>query len=188
MFRKYLEEYLGDLDGFGDDTLEDSLVEFENTTKRRYTGEEECIVLRVPGLTDNLDKGIKRQKLTLKGGLVKELFKPVMTAITTLVKCQLQQSKKARAIILVGGFGESPYLRNCIRQVVGPDTEIMQPAYGWTAVVRGALLKAIHDTAPETSRVDIASRKARSAYGISHMTRYNAAAHHDQPKYVCSPP
>ena len=177
IFRKYLEDNFGDLDGFGDDTLEDALIEFENITKRRFTGDEDIIILRVPGLVDNAEKGIKRQKLTLKGCVVKDLFKPVMTAITTLIKCQLQQSKTARAVVLVGGFGQSPYLRNCVRNVVGKEIEIMQPAYGWTAVVRGALLKALHGSAPDTSRVDIAARKARSAYGLDFMVGYDPIKH-----------
>ena len=106
-----------------------------------------------------------------------------MAHITTLVKCQLQQSKKARAIILVGGFGQSAYLRSCIKQVVGEEVEIMQPAYGWTAVVRGALLKALHDTAPGTSRITIGSRRARRAYGMGFRTSYKAGRHRGQPKY-----
>lgn len=184
IFRKYLEENLSDLDGYEDDTLEDALTEFENITKRKFTGEEETVILRVPGLLDNAERGIKRQKLTLKGVVLKDLFKPVMMAITTLVKSQLQQSKKARAVILVGGFGQSPYLRSCIQQVIGPAIEIMQPAFGWTAVVRGALLKAIHDAAPEASRVNIISRKARSAYGIRFAREFDDTEDFGQPRYV----
>ncbi|KAJ9606959.1 hypothetical protein H2200_008970 [Cladophialophora chaetospira] len=141
IFRKYLEDTLSDLDGFGEDTLEDALVEFENITKRRFIGEEDFIIIRVPGLADNAEKGVKRQKITIKGATLKNLFTPVMTAITTLVKSQLQQSKDARAVILVGGFGQSPYLRNCVKQVISDEIEIMQPVYGWTAVVRGSLLR-----------------------------------------------
>ncbi|OQU95466.1 hypothetical protein CLAIMM_01668 isoform 2 [Cladophialophora immunda] len=177
IFRKYLEENLSDLDGFDEDTLEDALNEFENITKRRFTGQEESIIVRVPGLMDNAEKGIKRQKLTIKAAVLKDLFKPVMTAITTLVKSQLQQSKTARAVILVGGFGQSSYLRSCIQQVIGENIDIMQPAYGWTAVVRGALLYALHDTTPEELRVNIASRQARRAYGMTCSERYGASDH-----------
>ena len=60
-FRKYLEETLRNLDGFGDDTIEDAMIEFENITKRRFTGEEDSIVIRVPGVTDHAEKGIRRQ-------------------------------------------------------------------------------------------------------------------------------
>lgn len=184
IFRKYLEDSLGDLDGFGDDTLEDAMEEFETTTKRRFIGTEESVLIRVPGLADNVEKGVRRQKLTIKGAVLRDLFKPVMGAITTLVKCQLQHSKKARAIILVGGFGQSPYLRRCIQQVVGDEIEIMQPAYGWSAVVRGALLKALHDTSPEHSRVDISSRRARRAYGVKLCDSYNPHLHHGRQKFV----
>ena len=183
IFREYLEENFGASDGFGEDTLEDALVEFENITKRRFTGNEESVIIRVPGLLDDGEKGIKRQKLTLSGSVLKELFKPVMTTITALVKSQLQQSKGAKAIILVGGFGQSPYLRNCLRKVVGTAVEILQPAHGWTAVVRGTLLKAIHDTATETSRFEIVSRKARSAYGMICYVPYDDVKHYGQPRY-----
>ncbi|OAP59951.1 hypothetical protein AYL99_04953 [Fonsecaea erecta] len=183
IFRKYLEENLSDLDGFDEDTLEDALNEFENITKRRFTGEEQSVILRVPGLTDDVEKGIKRQKFTIKATVIKDLFKPVMTAITTLVKSQLQQSKTAKAVILVGGFGQSPYLRSCIQQVVGENIEIIQPPYGWTAVVRGALLVALHDSAPSESRVNIASRQARRAYGTKVSERYAKPEHINRPTY-----
>ncbi|KIW81060.1 hypothetical protein Z517_04083 [Fonsecaea pedrosoi CBS 271.37] len=177
IFRRYLEENFSHLDGFDDDTLEDALNEFENITKRRFTGQEQSIVIRVPGLTDNIAKGIKRQKLTIKAAVLKDLFNPVMTAITTLVKHQLQQSKGARAVILVGGFGQSPYLRSCIQQVIGKDIEIMQPAYGWTALVRGALLHALHDTTPDELRVTVDSRRVRRAYGSRCLKPYDIRYH-----------
>ncbi|KIY00568.1 uncharacterized protein Z520_03231 [Fonsecaea multimorphosa CBS 102226] len=183
IFQKYLEENLSDLDGFDEDTLEDAMNEFENITKRKFTGQEESIIVRVPGLTDNVEKGIKRQKLTIKAAVLKDLFSPVMTAITTLVKSQLQQSKQAKAVILVGGFGQSPYLRSCLQQVVGENIEIMQPAYGWTAVVRGALLHALHDTTPDELRINIASRRARRAYGTLRLEWIR----NDDPEHIGRP-
>ncbi|KAK4937981.1 hypothetical protein LTR10_021470 [Elasticomyces elasticus] len=177
IFKRYLEENLGDMDGFGDDTLEDALAEFESTLKRKFTGDEEKVVIRVPGLADDPAKGVRRQKLTIKGTVLKDLFKPVMTAITILIKGQLQQCKDAKAVILVGGFGQSPYLRKCIGKVIGGNIEIMQPAYGWTAVVRGALIKSLHDAAPGAARIGITTRRARRAYGLEVGRPYLAAKH-----------
>ncbi|KAI1618641.1 hypothetical protein EDD36DRAFT_37652 [Exophiala viscosa] len=183
IFKKYLEENLSDMDGFGDDTLEDALAEFESTLKRKFTGDEEKVVIRVPGLVDNAARGVRRQKLTIKATLLKDIFQPVMTAITTLIKSQLQQCKQAKAVILVGGFGQSPYLRKCIEKVVEDDIEIMQPAYGWTAVVRGALIKSLHDAAPGATRVGITTRRARRAYGTTIAHAFKSPKHIGRDKW-----
>lgn len=164
-FRKYLEEQLETVEGLDDDTLEDAMLDFETSIKRKFTGEERNVIVRVIGLQDDASKNIRRQRMTISSDVLKSLFEPVIACITTLVKHQLRQAGDAKAVILVGGFGQSIYLRKCIEKIVGDSVEVLQPANGWTAVVRGALIRGLDEHAPNMSRISIASRVARKAYG-----------------------
>ncbi|KIV84785.1 hypothetical protein PV11_00543 [Exophiala sideris] len=183
IFARYLEDQLQDLEGYDDDTLEEALQDFETNAKRRFTGEDAGVSVRVRGLVDNPAKGIKRQRLTISAEKIKSLFEPVMSTIITLVMTQLKQTKQAKAVILVGGFGQSPYLRNCLKKIVPQAIEVLQPVHGWTAVVRGALIKSLNEISPDTSRICIASRIARKAYGLSCGTAFDPAVHKDSAKY-----
>ena len=53
----------------------------------------------------------------------------------------------------------------------------MQPPNGWTAVVRGALMKGLSFLSPTTERVKVHSRTARKHYGTEIMSRYDSAKH-----------
>jgi hypothetical protein len=85
IFARFLEDHLQDLEGYDDDTLEEALHDFETNAKRRFTGDEAGITVRVRGLVDDPAKGIKRQRLTISADKVKSLFEPVMSTIITLV-------------------------------------------------------------------------------------------------------
>ena len=73
----------------------------------------------VPGLQDNEDLRIKKNKMTLTGPEVKAIFDPVVKAVLDLVTGQIKAAKRqVKAVILVGGFGQSAYLRDAIREEI----------------------------------------------------------------------
>lgn len=113
---------------------------------------------------------------------MKSLFEPVISAIITLVMAQLKQTKQAKAVILVGGFGQSPYLRNCIKKVVGNEIEVIQPVEGWSAVVKGALIKGLSETVPDGSGPSVTTRVSRKSYGISCHVKYDPLIHDEARK------
>ena len=78
---------------------------------------------------------------------------------------------------MVGGFGQNAYLRESIRAAIDPGIEVMQPPNGWTAVVRGALMKGLSQMEPTTARVKVASRTARKHYGTEIMSRFDPIKH-----------
>ena len=78
---------------------------------------------------------------------------------------------------MVGGFGQSAYLRETVRAAIDPNVEVMQPPNGWTAVVRGALMKGLSQLEPETERVKVAARTARKHYGTEIMSKYDSSKH-----------
>lgn len=173
IFRRYIEETVGQMEDYDTDTLEAAMEKFETMTKRKFAGDGEDLIIPVPGLESNRSLGIARGKMTISAAKMKALWEPVITAITTLVSTQIKISKNVKAVLLVGGFGQNPYLKSCVEQVVGPRVEVMQPAKGWTAVVRGALIKGLAGEDPNNSRIAIASRVARKYYGMDCYTRYD---------------
>lgn len=55
----------------------------------------------------------------LGGAELREVFRPVVDEVITLVKGQVRATKKkVKAVLLVGGFGQSAYLRDSIRGAV----------------------------------------------------------------------
>lgn len=86
----------------------------------------------VPGLADDSDSGIRRGKVVLKAAELRGVFRPVIDEVITLVKGQVRATKKkVKAILLVGGFGQSAYLRDSIRDAVEDSTiEVLQPPNG----------------------------------------------------------
>lgn len=86
----------------------------------------------VPGLADDPDSGIRRGKVVLRAAELRGVFRPVIDEVITLVKGQVRATKKkVKAIILVGGFGQSAYLRDSIRDAVEDSAiEVLQSPNG----------------------------------------------------------
>lgn len=183
IFRKYLETTLSDNDGWDDDTLEGALERFETVAKRTFKGDQGDVVIPVPGLTNDRSKGVMRGKLTMSASTLRNIFEPIVTAIATLVTSQIRATGDVKAVILVGGFGQSPYLRTSIAKVIGDSVQVIQPAKGWNAVVQGALIKGLAQTSPGASRITIGSRVARKAYGFEIGVEFNPSEHQQSRKY-----
>ena len=132
----------------------------------------------VPGLADDPVQRVRRGKFRMTGAQVSKIFEPVVDEIVTLVKGQIAASgKKVNAVLMVGGFGQNAYLRETIRAAIDPRIEVMQPPNGWTAVVRGALMKGLSQLEPTTTRVKVTSRTARKHYGTECFIKYNKFKH-----------
>ena len=183
IFGKYLEDNFWDDEEWDDDLQDEAMSTFE-VQKRDFTGEDGKLVINISGFPDDLGRGIKRGRLTIPPKQVKTMFQPVMAAITRLIRQQIKQTKNCKAVLLVGGFGRSVYLRKCIENVVGAGIEVLQPPNAWTAVAKGALIWALNDDSQETSRIDISSRRARKSYGIRVGVPYDSRIHERKRKLV----
>lgn len=112
-----------------------------------------------------------------------------MHEVNKLVMDQVRAARQAmmknpKAIVIVGGFGQNAYLRDCIRELVASSNiEVLQSPNGYvpippgiyspyadifscTAVVRGALMKGLATTSPFFASVSISGRRARKHYGF----------------------
>lgn len=114
----------------------------------------------------------------MTGAQVSKIFEPVVQEIVALVQGQIAATgKTVNAVLMVGGFGQNAYLRETIRASIDPNIEVMQPPNGWTAVVRGALMKGLAQLEPTTARVKVTSRTARKHYGTEIMNKYDKVKH-----------
>lgn len=57
--------------------------------------------------------------MTMSGADVRDIFEPVVKEVIRLVTEQIKAAKRhVKAVVLVGGFGQSAYLRDAIREEV----------------------------------------------------------------------
>lgn len=130
------------------------------------------------GLANNKTLGISRGRFALKASELQTIFEPVVLEVIRLVKEQITASNvPIRAILLVGGFGASSYLKERLRNAVDKDIQIMQPPNAWQAIVQGAVLKGLANAVPELAVVKVKNRKARKHYGTEWRARYDEKLH-----------
>ena len=73
----------------------------------------------VVDIQDNANLQIKRGTMKLSGSDLHGVFDPVIMQIISLVQGQVRATKASvKAVLLVGGFGQSSYLRDRIRDAV----------------------------------------------------------------------
>ncbi|MCJ1230796.1 hypothetical protein MMC12_007470 [Toensbergia leucococca] len=184
IFQKFLRDKFENDPTWDEDVLEEAMKRFEMVSqlsqqvKRSFRGTYgEEFQIPVAGLRDNPANGIRRGRLRLTGTEVRQIFEPVVQQVITLVLGQIQATQSpVKAVLLVGGFGQSAYLRDRVREAVG-SVEVMQSPNGWTAVVRGALMKGLASTAPSFATVKVSGRSARKHYGISSIKPYDINCH-----------
>lgn len=106
------------------------------------------------------------------------IFDPVIEQVVALVKAQIVSTKKdIKAVLLVGGFGQSFYLKERLRSSLASSIEVIQPSNSWTAVVRGAVMIGAQSDV-------VQSRAAREHYGILAEASYDRSIHSEDQKYI----
>ncbi|KAM7208466.1 actin-like ATPase domain containing protein [Naviculisporaceae sp. PSN 640] len=184
-------------------TWQMGLKYFEEFVKRNFNEDEHQEVnIPFPGLPDDEEVGLDSGFLVMTAAQIKEIFEPVIKEVCDLVQGQVDTLRAkggvVSGIILVGGFGQSDYLYQRLKQHFssaapppyterpthatanaldeGTSIEVMQPVYAWTAVVRGAVLRGLEGNM-------VISRKARMHYGTSYATVYDENKHSVSERY-----
>ncbi|KAK3904103.1 chaperone protein DnaK [Staphylotrichum tortipilum] len=181
-FAKFLRAKLGRADGFDDEVLADAMEKFEKTIKRQFTlnaKDDDTYIIPVGGLANNKELGISRGRYSLKASDLRVIFEPVVQEVIKLVKDQIASSKvPIKAVLLVGGFGASNYLKERLRGAINSSIQIMQPPNAWLAVVHGAVMKGLAQSAPDQlTLVRVQNRRARKHYGTEWRVRYDEKLH-----------
>ncbi|KAF5605879.1 uvsb pi-3 kinase [Fusarium pseudocircinatum] len=171
-FRRHLKQTHGDK-YWTDERLIIALSEFESF-KKTFSPKGEPLTLKVdPSL------GLRRNRYTMTQDDMKtKIFEPIMKDVVCLIKEQIKMAGDGvAAVIMVGGFGQSRYLKSRVRDAISSRTDVLQPESGWTAVVKGAAMHGLSRYQPAGTRVEVASRIARRSYGTCLMTKYDMMKH-----------
>ncbi|KAI8633026.1 hypothetical protein F5Y19DRAFT_416205 [Xylariaceae sp. FL1651] len=137
-------------------------------------------------------------RIELKSGHIGEVFENIISQIEGLVSHQLRRIKERKAkeeqkkppkyVILVGGFGRCRFLYERLSTLVGNQSEILQSSgtAPWTAVCRGAVLRAIISKGllPH-SLVQISSRVSRASFGKTVLRHWIDGEFLEEDKYYC---
>lgn len=158
---------------------------FEIRTKRKFDNEDLEVVVKVTGARDYSKGGlmVKKQKVFIPAADIKVMFDTVCCTVADLIKEQRSKAAKTKdymgikAVVLVGGFGESPYLRQYLKTEfarIDKSIAFVEPKHGWSAVVRGALSRALPIVASQQLVPRVTSRQARRFYGITLSQPFDA--------------
>ncbi|KXL43111.1 hypothetical protein M433DRAFT_100662 [Acidomyces richmondensis BFW] len=174
---------------------------FEEFVKRNFNEDEHSEVnVPFPGLPDDEEAGLDSGFLVMSAEQVKGIFEPIIRQVIDLVEGQVHAIRSkdglVSGIILVGGFGQSNYLYNRLKQhfnaappppyterpnhetalAAQQNVEVLQPLHAWTAVVRGAVIRGIEGTVVD-------KRKSRFHYGTSYATVFDEQKHPISDRY-----
>lgn len=104
-----------------------------------------------------------------------------MESSSQILKLVTDQQAASRveisAIVLVGGLGQSLYLRERLQVHMGPNFQILQPGNAWTAVVQGAVMKGLSEVVSDQGTITILNRKARKHLGFELSVPFNPNLH-----------
>lgn len=134
--------------------------------------------------------GIKRNRYTMPQEEMKtKIFDPIMMDIVGLVQEQIAMAgDDVTAVVLVGGFGQSHYLKSRIKKEIAPRTQVVQPEDGWAAVVKGAVIHGLSQYGSSSATVEVASRVARRSYGTCLLAKYDMMRHDPREAYGTAHP
>ncbi|KAI2627816.1 hypothetical protein GGR54DRAFT_628853 [Hypoxylon sp. NC1633] len=177
-------------EGWDKDLLHEMIDHFERITKRAFSmdslTQNESFQLPASGLAVNKSLGvIRRGKLTLTAEELHMIYEPDIVRIIQLVKEQITTAQvPIRAVLLVGGYGASTYLRERLEIAVrgipsnGTGIEVLQPPNSWTAVIRGAIMKGLSLVMPVDYDVPVVkARTGRKHYGYELGVPFDLTKH-----------
>ncbi|KAJ5708455.1 hypothetical protein N7488_008256 [Penicillium malachiteum] len=124
-------------------SMSHAFAEFEEF-KRHFTGETPMDHLfPVLGLPNNRRLKINKELLRVSTAEILTVFGPVCREVIALIQAQIRRCRgDVDAVVLVGGFGDSPYIRQQVRMALRQtNIRLITPGNGWTAVSTGTLRK-----------------------------------------------
>ncbi|KAF8243757.1 actin-like ATPase domain-containing protein [Wilcoxina mikolae CBS 423.85] len=165
-FEQYIRGVLGDgvIDAMKPVSKNGMMRSWEEAVKFQFgnTAEGEEFFVSVPGIPDNDETEVESGHHMMQWSDVKKIFDPVVDRIIELVKGQMDDVKergdKVAAVLLVGGFGSSEYLRKRLQGFCGANIQVLQPTNARTSIVRGALIRGLSGSI-------VRERRARRFYG-----------------------
>ncbi|KAF2965471.1 hypothetical protein GQX73_g8077 [Xylaria multiplex] len=163
--------------------------EWEHGIKGAFKGQPGYYTVELPSRTQRAPLQFSS---SWRSEEIQPVFDKVVSQIGELAKKQIdaikaKTSRLPKLVILVGGFGRSPYLLKYMRGHLGNRITVLQ-ARGdkpWTAICRGAALSGAAELGPADGghQLLVQSRIARSNYGWSFVAPYVKGVHDPRDKY-----
>ncbi|KAH0528137.1 hypothetical protein TsFJ059_003035 [Trichoderma semiorbis] len=177
--------------GPGSNFMDQFELKKKDFSKKTPSKRAHRLMLHMPGLKVNssMEKYYERRSssVLLTQEDYKMLFDPVIDMIIRLVEEQVSQIKMKKerpieTIVLVGGFGSSPYLKEQLTEwCQNRGIRLTTPITGaWSAVVCGAVLRGLEGSI-------VRQKKCRRHYGYSLSRTYIPSIHADfdaQKRYI----
>ncbi|KAF5567630.1 UVSB PI-3 kinase [Fusarium napiforme] len=148
-FRRHLKQTHGDK-YWTDERLVVALSEFESF-KKTFSPKGEPLTLKVdPSL------GLRRNRYTMTQDDMKtKIFEPIMKDVVCLIKEQIKMAGDGvAAVIMVGGFGQSRYLKSRIPEAVKRTAKIRRMGWHRYYCLKGAI-EAVYGSAEITYTVKL---------------------------------
>ncbi|KAF2812375.1 actin-like ATPase domain-containing protein [Mytilinidion resinicola] len=131
------------------------------------------INLVMPGVSYSIVYDDDECVVKLTGRDMLSFFEPVVNKIISLLEQQMRLANQAAGnctinrVILVGGFGDSPYLNTKVRAWCNSrgSVRLLCPEHPQAAIVRGAALRGLLDIAPIRKR-------CRRHYGVAYSATF----------------
>ncbi|KAG5991554.1 hypothetical protein E4U43_004005, partial [Claviceps pusilla] len=113
-----------------------------------------------------------------RSDMKKRIFGPITKDVICLVQEQIAMvGDNVAAVVLVGGFGQSAFLKAELQAALPNDIPVLQPKNGWIAVVKGAAIHGLGYYHPNLATIRVTSRIARRSYGTCLFTPYDMMRH-----------
>ncbi|KAG9021183.1 hypothetical protein FS842_006779, partial [Serendipita sp. 407] len=154
----------------------DIMDEFERKTKRKFDGTQTSIIRFGKDWDNDRAHGVVKGRLTLSSEEVASSFRAVVPRIVSSVS-NLLDGRKVEHLLLVGGLGESPYLRKTLKDTFGNKHVSVVTVDESTkkAAAEGAALWYI--------RQHVVARAVRSTFGIILWRPFEPNSFHKQRKH-----
>ncbi|RPB13452.1 actin-like ATPase domain-containing protein [Morchella conica CCBAS932] len=151
---------------------------FEEFLKRKFADDPSQLIYHcpVPGIKDDEFAGVEDGFLSISRAEMREIFDPVVNDVLKLVQQQVAGveacGRKVSAVLLVGGFGASAYLKVRLKSDVCDPKMIalMNPVNAWSAVASGACQRGLEGVSM------VKNQLARRSYGVLCVMKHNGTA------------
>ncbi|KAF8541822.1 hypothetical protein BDD12DRAFT_803390 [Trichophaea hybrida] len=136
-------------------------------------------------IDDDESRKIEEGQILVTANDLREMFDPHVNRTLELIDGQIADiianGDKVKYVLLVGGFGNSDYLYNKVREyTTGRGIETRRPTFPWSAVVRGAVARGME--AEDNPLVRL--RLCRRHYGTPLSKSWDPFKHHPDDFYI----
>lgn len=171
-FRRFLKQTHGEK-YWTNERLVLAIADFE-AYKKDFTPKGDALTIPVDECL-----GLKRNRFTIsQADMTTRIFGPIIKDIVCLVQEQIAMvGDNVAAVVLVGGFGQNPFLKAEVKAALTRSIPVLHPDNGWIAVVKGAAIHGLGYYHPSLTQVKITSRIARRSYGTCLLAAYDMMRH-----------